>query len=431
MRESRHQALHFPRAFFEATPVFWGMTIWILALVLLAAGAGLGLRQGAIRTGISFVGIVTAVLFAGMLGNLLKPLFPRVSIQNPTLIWALAPLIAFVVILIVFKVAGFFIHREVYLFYKYQAGDLRLALWQRLNSRIGLCIGLLNGATYLLLVSFVIYNLSYWTVQIAPSSNEPIEIRALNEMGNDLEATGLAGAARSVAPLPDLYYQLADLAGLLRQNPQLKKRLENYPAFLSLAERDDLKQLGQDDNFQNAWQNLAPITQLLKDSQIMAILENTGLTATLLGVIQSNWDDLNGYLRTGKSAKYGSEKILGRWDFNVNMSISRLLIAHPKISPAEIKALRSLWSSAYAQTVFIAAADHQAFLENVPRFKVEKGAAAVAEKMSFQGHWSSDGTNYDLSLRGNGQHLFMTAHTEELRLTIKSSNDSWVFDHEP
>lgn len=431
MQESRHQALHFPRAFFEATPVFWGMTIWILALVLLAAGAGLGLRQGAIRTGISFVGIVTAVLFAGMLGNLLKPLFSRVSIQNPTLIWALAPLIAFVVILIVFKVAGFFIHREVYLFYKYQAGDLRLALWQRLNSRIGLCIGLLNGATYLLLVSFVIYNLSYWTVQIAPSSNEPIEIRALNEMGNDLEATGLAGAARSVAPLPNLYYQLADLAGLLRQNPQLKKRLENYPAFLSLAERDDLKQLGQDDNFQNAWQNLAPITQLLKDSQIMAILENTGLTATLLGVIQSNWDDLNGYLRTGKSAKYGSEKILGRWDFNVNMSIGRLLIAHPKISPAEIKALRSLWSSAYAQTVFIAAADHQAFLENVPRFKVEKGAAAVAEKMSFQGQWSSDGTNYDLSLRGNGQHSFMTAHTEELRLTIKSSNDSWVFDHEP
>ena len=112
------------------------MTIWILALVLLAAGAGLGFRQGAIRTAISFVGIVSAVLFAGILGNLLKPLLPHVGIQNPTLIWALAPLVAFIIVLILFKVAGFFVHRKVYLFYKYKAGDLRMALWERLNSRL-------------------------------------------------------------------------------------------------------------------------------------------------------------------------------------------------------------------------------------------------------------------------------------------------------
>jgi len=404
------------------------MTIWILALVLLAAGAGLGLRQGAIRVTISFIGIVVATLFAGILGNRLKPLFPHVRIQNPTLIWLLAPLIAFIAVLVVLKIIGFFIHRKIYLFYKYQAGDLRLALWQRLNSRLGLCIGLLNGTAYLLLASFVIYNLSYWTVQIAPSSNEPIVVRALNQMGRDLDAAGLAGAARSIAPFSKRYYQLADLAGLLRQNPQLKDRLENYPAFLSLAEQDNFKQLGQDNDFQTAWKNLAPITQFLKNPQVKAILKNTSLTATVLDVIQTNWDDLNSYLKTGKSAKYGSEQILGRWDFDVNVSVGMLLIAHPKITPAEIKALRSLWSDAYAQTVFIAAADHQAFLENLPRFKVEKGGAAVAEKLNFQGQWSNEGTNYDLTLSGNGQNKSMTAHTDGLRLTIISGTDNWVFN---
>ena len=406
------------------------MTIWILAIVLLAAGAGLGFRQGAIRAAISFAGIVLAILFAGILGNELKPLYSKAGIQNPTLTWLLAPLIAFMVILILFKVIGFFVHRKVYLFYKYKAGDLRLALWERINSRLGLCVGLLNGTAYLLLASFVIYNLSYWTVQIAPSNNEFIAFRLVNQMGHDLESTGLSGAARAIVSLPDVYYELADFTGLLRQNPQLENRLENYPALLSLAEDDDFKKLGQDDAFQSAWKNLGPLTQLLGNPQVVAILKNSSLTATILDIVRTNWSDLNDYLKTGKSAKYDSEKLLGRWDFNVNVSIGMLFIAHPNISAAEIKGLRSLWSNAYAQTVLIAAADRQAFLENVPRFKVENGMAAVAEKITFRGQWKNNGTNYVLSLTGSGQHKSMTAQTDGLRLTTKSGHDAWVFDRE-
>jgi hypothetical protein len=410
--------------------VFCGMTIWILALVLLAAGAGLGLRQGAIRAAFSFVGIVAAALFAGILGNQLKPLFPHVGLQNPTLIWLLAPLEAFVIILILFKAAGFFVHRKAYLFYKYKAGDLRLALWARLNSRLGLCIGLLNGTAYLLLASFVIYNLSYWTIQIAPSSNESVPIRLVNQMGHDLDAAGLNGAARSIVSLPDMNYKLADLAGLLRQNPRLKDRFESYPAFLSLAERDDFKQLGQNNDFQDAWKNLAPVVQLLKNPQVLAMLKDNDLIATIFGIVQANWDDLNGYLKTGESPEYDSEKLLGRWDFNANVSVAMLLVNRPNIPPAEIRGLRSLWSNAYAQTVFVAAADHQAFLDNLPHFTVQNGATAVAEKVTLRGQWENAGTNYDLSLGGNGPSKSMTAQIDGLRLTIKSGKDSLIFDRE-
>ena len=165
----------------------------------------------------------------------------------------------------------------------------------------------------------------------------------------------------------------------------MKDRLTKYPAFLSLGERDDFKQLGQDTGFQSAWESSLPITQLLSDTQVKAMLRNNDLTTMVLGILQANWNDLNGYLKTGKSQNYDSEKILGRWGFNVNVSVGTLLIARPNLPAAEIKALRSIWSKAYAQTAFVAAADHQAFLESLPRFKVDNGVLTVAQTTTWAG----------------------------------------------
>ena len=406
------------------------MTIWILALVFLGASAGLNLRLGVIRATFSFVGILVAMLFAGSLGRLLKPLLLHIKIENPTLIWLLAPFAGFVIILILFKIAGFFIQWKVDLFYKYKAGDLRLALWRRLNSRLGLCVGLFNGTAYIILVSFVIYNFSYWTTQAAPSTNESKVIRLINQMGRDLATTGLAKTARSVVLMPDMYYKLADLTGLLRQNPQLRDRLESYPAFLSLAERDDFKQLGQDTDFQNAWKNLSPIIQLLNNSKVKAMLKNNDLTATIFNIVQTDWDDLNGYLKTDKSLKYDPIKILGRWDFNVSVTITLFRQGRPNIQPNALRAARAWMTEAYADTTFVAGADGQAFLKDLPYLKTQPNKLPVTEKATWQGQWKDNGTNYDLSLNSNGQSKFMTAHTDGRRLTLQSGNDSFVFDRQ-
>src|SRR5208282_5508278 len=82
------------------------MTIWILALVLLASLAALGYRQGAVRVLFSFAGIVFAGLLAAPLGEHFKPLMSHLGIHNPALIWMLGPLEAFVLVLILFKIAG-------------------------------------------------------------------------------------------------------------------------------------------------------------------------------------------------------------------------------------------------------------------------------------------------------------------------------------
>src|SRR5215831_5298189 len=128
------------------------MTIWILALVLLASLAGMGYRQGAIRVLASLCGIVLGAVCAPFLAGLIRPVLSLVGVKNPLLLWSVPPLIMFLIVLIAFKVVGLMFHKKTELHFKYAVGDLRLALWERLNRRVGLCLGLFNGTAYLVLV---------------------------------------------------------------------------------------------------------------------------------------------------------------------------------------------------------------------------------------------------------------------------------------
>lgn len=398
------------------------MMIWILALLLLASGFGLGLRQGAIRTSFAFVGIVVATVFAGLLGKLFRLIMPHVGIHDPTLLWMIPPIEGFIVVWIAFKAVGYEVHRRVDVYYKYKAGDLRLALWERLNARLGACVGILNGTAWLVLISFLIFNFSYWTAQVAPGDNEARVTRIVNGLGEDLQSTGLDKAARSLGSMPGTFYKTANFAGLLAQNPNLSSRLGSYPAFLSLAERSDIQSLANDSTLVDAWKDGAPMGAILNDSQVKTILQDTNLVDTVWGIIQTNMDDLTNYLITGQSPKYDPEKIVGRWNFDLVPALAAEGQAHPKMRPEEMKALRALWGQAFAQTTFVAGTDGQAFLKNVPDFK-----STPPGSQTWTGQWTQDGTNYDLSLNINGQNESATVKTDGLRLTIKVGGDSFVF----
>ena len=72
-----------------------------------------------------------------MLARFIKPVLKVLGMTHPVLQWMVAPVVVFIIVLAVFKGFGFLAHRKVEVFYKYKAGDLRLALWERLNSRVG------------------------------------------------------------------------------------------------------------------------------------------------------------------------------------------------------------------------------------------------------------------------------------------------------
>jgi len=225
------------------------MTIWLLAILLLASLAGLGYRQGAIRVGISLIGILLGALLAPPLGRLLKPVLSATGLKNPILLWVLGPFIVFVIISALFKIGALAVHQKVDVYYKYKAGDLRLALWERLNQRVGLCLGLLNGTAYLVLISFIIYAFSYWTVQMTTSDSDPTPVRILNRLGKDMQSSGFAKVAHSIDKLPEAYYDAGDTAGLLYNTPLLEARLARYPALFGIAERPEFQDLANDKDF--------------------------------------------------------------------------------------------------------------------------------------------------------------------------------------
>lgn len=406
------------------------MTIWILALVLLASCMALGHKMGAIRVAISLAGILISALLAWPMSGLVKPLLKLLGVHNPVTLWLLSPVIVFVILMCVFKSAAFYVHRKVEVYYRYQRDDLRFMLWERANRWLGFCLGPVNALIYLVLLSSVIYSLSYWTAQLAASEDEKWTLRSLDRMGHDLEETGMGRVARSINTLPEIYFKAADLAGMLYQNPQLQDRLSRYPAFLSLAERDDFRNLGQNAEFQGAWKNRLPVSQMMAGQQFAAIWGNETSRDLVWDIVRTNLDDLQGYLQTGRSAKFDSEPILGRWDINVVATLWAMVQARPNVPTPEMQALRTLWFPAYTNTVLVAGSEGGVFLENLPHFKVQPNQPATFDTATWQGQWSADSNGYSLSFASGGQNKSGTATIDGSRLTLVLGTDTLIFDRE-
>jgi hypothetical protein len=407
------------------------MMFWLLALVLLASLAGIGYRQGAIRVAFSLIGIVFGALLAGPLGRLVRPLLVILGLKTPTLAWLLAPLIVFVLISVIFKVAALMVHQKVDVYFKYHAGDLRLALWERLNRRLGLCLGLANGALYLILLSSVIYPLSYWTVQLASSDEDPRLARILNRLGHDLESSGFAKVARSVDPMQQVWYDSADLAGLVYNNPLAEARLARYPAFLGLAERPEFQDMANDSQFTELRMQRQPIKTVLDHPKAQAILQNPELLNVVWTTVVPDLKDVPIFLETGKSPKYDQERILGRWTFNVGASMGLFRRTKPNISSSDMQKWKKWMAMVFAKTSFVAMTDHQAILKNVPQLKLPAAGAAQSGGMqTLKGQWKDQDGKYQLTLSGGIRDEQLPALIEGDRLTIAAEGLGLVFDRE-
>jgi hypothetical protein len=407
------------------------MLFWLLALVLLASLAGVGFRQGAVRVAFSFVGILAGALLAGPLGKLVKPLLVNLGLKTPALAWLLAPVVVFVVISIIFKVAGLMVHQKVDVHFKYHVGDLRLALWERLTHRLGLCLGVANGALYLILISAVIYPLSYWSFQLATEDQDPKSMRILNWLGQDLQRTGFAKVARALDPMPQLWYDCADLAGLLYNNPLSDARLARYPAFLGLAERSEFKEMAGDAQFSELRLGKKPILTLLEHPKAQAMIQNPGLLQAIWTTVVPDLNDLQTFLQTGKSPKYDPERILGRWTFNVKVALALLRKAKPNLTSKEMQSWRGWMTAAFAKTSFVAMTDHQALLKSVSQLRLPAaGTAPTGGPQNLKGQWQGQNGKYQLTLSGGVRDEQLTATVEGDRLTITGEGVGLVFDRE-
>ena len=404
------------------------MTIWISALLLLASLAGLGYRQGALRVAFSLVGILVGALLAPPLGRLVKPLLVLGGLKNPVLLGLLPPLIVFVIILIIFKVAALIAHQKAEVYYKYNAGELRIALWERLNHRVGLCLGMVNGAAYLVLAIATLYPLSYWTYQMASPESDPRTLSIVNRLGKDLQGSGLSKVVHALDKHPPEYYDTADLVGLIYHHPLLEARLARYPAFLGLAERPEFQDLAKDTDFAQLRLKQTSLQELVDYPKVQSIIQNPDLLKTIQQTVVPNLSDLQSFLTNGVSQTF-SEKILGRWNFDLNGSMMLVRKAKPNISAKEMSAAKNSLALFFARATFIAttAPEQQAFLKNMPKFS---SPTQAGESQTLEGQWKGADGSYTLTLNADGKPQEITAQVQGDRLTIAGAGMNVSFVRE-
>jgi hypothetical protein len=406
------------------------MLIWLLALLIIASLAGFGYRQGAIRMAFSLVGILVGLLLAGPLGHLIKKPLVMMGVSNPLLVWLLAPFVIFLLFSVIFKIAGFQAHHKVDVYFKYHAGELRMALWERLSHRLGLCIGVVNGSIYFILVSFVIYAFSYWTYQVAAPEADATSVRMLNRLGAEIHDNGFAKVDRAIEMMPQSYYDAADVAGLIYQNTLLEARLELYPGFLDLAERAEFQGLGNDKEFNDARQRQAPFREILDNGSVKAITHNPELLNLIWDTVKPNLKDLADYLNTGQSPKYASDKLLGRWDFNISNAYLLLRRAKPNFPAKEMQLIKNWMAVAFAKTTFVATPNHVAIIKSLPSLNI--ASKKPGSPQNVQGQWKEADDKFELTFSGGGlENQTFSATVENERLTIKGpAAMDLVFDRE-
>jgi hypothetical protein len=378
----------------------------------MAALAGLGYRQGGVRVAFSLIGIFAGLLLARPIGIPIRMLMVMLGVKNPILLGILPPLIGFIIVSLGFKAGAIPVHRKVDVYFKYHAGDLRLVLWERLHHRLGLCLGLFNGAAYFIVIAWIIYALSYWTVQMSNSSGDPWTLSLLNHLGKDLSSTGFSKVTRAVDPFPETYYDSADVTGLIYSNPLLEARVSHYPAFLGLAERPEFKELGNDKQFTDMWQRGEPILNLVNLPSVQKIMENADLVKSIRSTMNENLKDFKGYLETGRSEKYDSEKILGVWDFDLPYTMVLVRRSKPSLTANDMLKQRRERAATYGRATFTATPERVAIIKSAPQ--------------AGQGDWKSDGDKYQVTISGRP----LTATIENERLAIRGEGLDLAFVRE-
>jgi hypothetical protein len=110
--------------------------------------------------------------------------------------------------------------------------------------------------------------------------------------------------------------------------------------------------------------------------------------------------DLQGFLETGKSAKYDSERILGRWNFDVNGTVLLYRRAKPNVSGSEVARLRAWITEKFPKSSIVAAPDHMVVLKGTPQIVLQPGQPYAGEAKNLKGEWKEAGAGYEFDLEG-------------------------------
>lgn len=293
------------------------MFFWLIGILLMGGLGAAGRAVGALRYAIVLLGLwISHFVAFGFAGKLTDYLLNRSSkLANPLYSWVLPPILLYAISAIIFIIIAQVVYSKVLVYYKYKVLDERRVAWERMDRGLGISMGVAVGATLLIELGILIYSVGYWTTQTEASSPEenPAIVKIVNPLKNGLRSSGLEPLVASLDPNPDLFYDIADVVGLVYNNPRVKTRLTTYPGTLTMSEAAIYKEIADDTGIQEAIDGQSNFATLISSPKLAAIIYSPSERG---GLFALDWKDLKAYLETGDSPKYKGEKILGRWGFS-------------------------------------------------------------------------------------------------------------------
>jgi uncharacterized membrane protein required for colicin V production len=335
------------------------MLIWFIVMATFVVLGVTGFYKGAIRSLVSLVGLCFAVFLALPLAVPLRPLAPKVGLTNPIWTYLLPPLVVFLLLVLIFGGLGFLVHHKVALRMRYRSDDYTRLRWERLNQRLGVCVGILAGAIYTILLGLILYVFGYPAVQVT-GEDSPVTLRWLSQARQEIKAAGLDKSLAAIDPMPETYYLAADVIGLVYHNNVLLDRLSNYPAFLALGQRQEFQDIATDTDLQGMLQTKAPFLNILNHPRVQAVIANAEI---LQEFKQIDLKDLYVYLKTGRSAKYEEERILGRWKLDTSATLILAKKKNPDMPAAAMKEIKRLITIFMPNVTLLATPDNKAWVK--------------------------------------------------------------------
>jgi len=395
--------------------------VWIVALLCLGVVGVTGYYRGPVRAGFSFVGLAMGVLLANPLSPLTRHLLPLIGLHHP--VWGIfvPQCIAFLIVLITFKIAGEVVNEKISVHFKYKADDRKLLDWQRLYSRLGLCVGVLNGAVYFLLLMIPVYAGGYFTTEAAGDTAPP-GAQLLTSMRSQLGGLKMDRVLAAYDPTPRQVYQAADIVALVLHNPLLESRLAHYPLFLQLGEQREFQDLAADVNLQQLVAEGNTI-EVVRYPKVQALLTNAAFTSEITGLIGNDLDDLQQYLATGQSPKYDGNPFLGVWTINPAATLVQERQRHPALTPLQLKQLKDEMFPIVAGLSLTALPNGKVILKKLNSTTADNTVVAT-------GSWKRDEGSFQVNLPGSRPETSIIKITEANKLELPKDSYVMVFDKE-
>lgn len=413
------------------------MTIWILALLLFGIVGALGRQVGGIRMGISLLGVIVALFAAGPLSPLVRTALGAVGIKNPITTWSLAAPLVFLGVMMVFNSIAVAVYLKTSGYFRFRAPDDVRMRWERIDSGLGVTAGLLAAVVYLIAACAYVYHVGYFTKQVESPTDNPIWLKLVNKLRDDLSATKFDRVAAGLGQASPVFFQTADAVGLIYHNPELQARLPEYPLFMSLVENGEFQNVFTNETFSVMLPAKTNISVLLKDPTGRPMITHP---ETQRVVKELDVPDLITFLKTGKSEQFAKEPLIGKWQVDLNSTIRQYARANTKISANDLGRLRAVVRYFISDYTLTITPDEKVYVKSrrdpvafaallQPGFRPTMVDTNSPMKTVLQGTWKKEGDKHQISLQTpQGEKTADANFVENGKLATAVGPNVLVFD---